>query len=268
MSVPGIVESRLDEEDVATQVALSGGDEVFVTPTRTLVYRGEGLLSDESVEEYGHDADRLSVSEGRRKSTIVYEYAVDDDRELTLPTDRLEEVLQPVLAGVLGARGVTDEDERVTHAFRFSELTLVITSERLLKHVGSAVWDDEYESYHFGEITDVDYEEGSVATQIVFQVDDRVQRIKTPNDEFPLVRQGFEEGLLSYRDVDAIDDLSTDEGEDDEDDEDVGTDTVASLAEGGIDPLSTGEDPLEGDPLSDPEGLDGGGDGSATDAAS
>jgi len=260
MSVPGIVESRLDEEDVATQVALSGGDEVFVTPTRTLVYRGEGLLSDESVEEFGHDADRLLVSEGRRKSTITYQYAVEDDRELTVPTNRLDGVLQPVLAGVLRARGVTDDDERIVQAHRFSELTLVITSERLLKHVGSAVWDQEYESYHFEDVESLEYEEGSVATRVVVAVDGRTQRIKTPNDEFPAVRERLESAVLSYRNLSSIEELSPADEDEDEADDEAATDAVASLGSEGIDPLSTGDTvdiesdavDLEEDPLADP----------------
>lgn len=262
MSVPGIVESRLDEEDVATRIGLSGGDEVFVTPTRTLVYRGEGLLSDESVEEFAHDADRLLVSEGRRKSTITYEYAVEDGGELTVPTSRLDEVVQPVLAGILRARGVTDDDERVVQAYRFSELTLVITSERLLKHVGSAVWDQEYESYHFEDVESLEYEEGSVATQVVIRVDGRTQRIKTPNDEFPAVRERLESALLSYRNLSSIEELSPeDEAADDDEEPSDATDAVASLGSGGIDPLSTGDTvdiendavDLEGDPLSEPD---------------
>ena len=44
MTVPAIVEERLDGEEVTSRVPLGGDDELFVTPERTLVYRAEGLL--------------------------------------------------------------------------------------------------------------------------------------------------------------------------------------------------------------------------------
>ncbi len=71
MSVPGIVQSTLDDEEIAAEVSLGGEDTLFITPTRTLVYRAEGLLSDESVDDFPHDADRLTLSEGRRKPRSV-----------------------------------------------------------------------------------------------------------------------------------------------------------------------------------------------------
>ena len=43
MTVPPIVQSTLDDEDVSTRVPLGGEDELFVTPSRTLIYRADGL---------------------------------------------------------------------------------------------------------------------------------------------------------------------------------------------------------------------------------
>jgi len=45
-------------------------------------------------------------------------------------------VLHPVLAGVLNGNGITDPGETVVKTYRFSELTLIITSDRLVKHIG------------------------------------------------------------------------------------------------------------------------------------
>ncbi len=246
MTVPGIVESELGDEDAPARVPLGGDDELFVTPTRTLVYRSEGLLSDESVDEYPHDADRLSVSEGRRKSKVKLEYAVNGKRAFAVPSGRLDDALEPVLAGLLNARAVTDPDERIEQVYRFSELTLVITGERLLKHIGSTVWDDEHESYHFEDVTDLTYEEGSVATGIVLTVDGRRQRIKTPNERVAEVRKHLESALFSYRNVSSAEELAVD----DEEDEPAGPDASAEGEEvtsfdTGVDPLETGE--IEGD---------------------
>ncbi len=241
MQLPGIARAALDEgEEVATGVALGGDDRLFVTPRRSLVYRSGGVLSDESVESLGHDVTRLTVSEGRRKATLGLEYAVDGDRELAVPLDRLEEVLQPLLAAVLRAGDVTDPGERVHRVFNFSELTLVVTDERLLKHVGAVLWDEDHESIPFESVTDLSYEEGSVATGVVLTVDGRKERLKTPNDRLPEVREHLESALLAAHGVDSVDDLGD---ENDADDADADQDPGSAVADfGGVDALDAGPD--------------------------
>ncbi len=130
MSVPGIVQSSLGDEHAAATVSLGGEDALYVTPTRTLIYRADGLLSDESVEEYPHEAEQIDVSEGRRKSTVSLDYGIDGTDQFKVPTKRLHDALHPVIAGVLNAAGVTDANEQVIQTYQFSELTLVLTSAR------------------------------------------------------------------------------------------------------------------------------------------
>jgi hypothetical protein len=207
MSQPGIVQTELDDESVLTRVDFGGDDALFVTPTRLVVYRSEGLLSDESVETYPHGAERVSVSEGRRKSTLTLDYGLDGERTLSVPTAALEETLHPVLARTLEASGRLDGDESVERTFRFSELTLIVTSARLVKHVGAAVWDTDVEEYPFEAVTDLTFEEGSVATSIVLTLGDRQERFKAPNDEARLVRESIRAALLSYHDVTSLDEL-------------------------------------------------------------
>jgi hypothetical protein len=244
MDVPGIVESSLGDENVAARVSIGGEDELYVTPTRTLIYRADGLLSDETVNEYPHDAERLTVSEGRRKTKIQLEYPIDGEREFSLPSAEADKALHPVLAGMLNASGVTDPGESVIQTFRFSELTLVITSERFVKHVGEVVWDDEYEEYHFDDVTGLDFEEGSVATQIVLEVNGRPQRTKTPNNEVDEVEQRLTQALCSYYDVSTEAKLAealapNDDGDDAEEDGGMG--------------FGEGVDPLDADPASTEE---------------
>jgi hypothetical protein len=241
MDVPGIVESTLGDESVAARVSIGGEDELLVTPTRTLIYRADGLLSDETVNEYPHDAERLSLSEGRRKTTVQLEYPIDGEREFTLPSAEADRALHPVLAGVLNAGGVTEPGESVNQTFRFSELTLVTTSDRLVKHVGEVVWDEDYEEYRFEDVTGLDFEEGSVATQIVLEVDGRPQRIKAPNDSIDEVRQRLVEALCSYYDVAGEAALAEALAPDDEDEEATTSD--------GMD-FGEGVDPLDADPPS------------------
>lgn len=253
MSVPGIVQSTLDGEQVAAEVSLGGEDTLFVTRTRTLVYRADGLLSDESVEKYSHDAERIAVSEGRRKSAIELDYGIDGTESFKVPSNRLYEALHPVLAGVLNAADVTGADETVRQTYQFSELTLVVTSERVVKHVGAAVWDEDYEEYHFDDVTALDVEEGNVSSQIIVETDGRPQRIKTPSEQSREVRERIQQALLSYHDADSYEEFAREHAHAD-DRADAKGDSVAeaereSPNDEGADPLAGGGvDPIDADP--------------------
>ena len=242
MSVPGIVQSALGDEQVAARVGLGGEDELFVTPSRILIYRGEGLLSDEDVEEYTPEAERVRVKEGRRKGKIVLEHDLEGDRSFSVPLSRLDDALHPVLAGVLNAAGVTEPGETVKQTYRFSELTLIVTSRRLVKHIGSPVWDADYEEYQFEETTGLSFEQGSVATQLVLEVAGRRERIKAPNEEAPEVRAHLEEALFEFYDVSSMAefDAAVAENEDDQPDPAPSTATDEVAFAGGVDPLDAG----------------------------
>ncbi|MFB6173438.1 MAG: hypothetical protein ABEI39_02230 [Halobacteriales archaeon] len=222
MSVPELVRERLQDEAVRERVSLGGDDELVVTRSRTLIYRGEGLLSGESVEEHPHDAERVGVTDGRRKSTIQLDHGIDGDSEFTVPADRLEDVLEPVLGGVLAAAGVTDGEEAIEDVYRLGELTIVVTEARVIKHVGGAVWDEECEVYDFADVTGLDLEEGEVSSQVIVEVDRRPQRIKTPTEDAREVREHIERPLLAYHGVDSYAEFRAkvaDEEEDEDDEE-------------------------------------------------
>ncbi|MDS0477946.1 hypothetical protein [Natrinema sp. 1APR25-10V2] len=238
MSVPGIVHSTLDGEEIAARVSLGSDDEIFITPTRTIVYRADGLLSDESADEYPHDADRLTLSEGRRKTKFSLEYALDGTQEFTIPAGKTDAVLHPVLAGVLNGNGITESGETVVKTYRFSELTLIITSDRLVKHIGGAVWDGDYEEYRFDGVTNLSFEDGSVATQIVLTVDGRPQRIKAPNEEANDLRERLQRALFDYHGVGSLEELNETLGGDDDE---------PASSEGSVD-FGGGVDPLDADP--------------------
>ncbi|MGB9987414.1 DUF7115 domain-containing protein [Salarchaeum japonicum] len=203
MDVPAAVDAVLDGESVAARIPLRGEDALFVTATRTLAYRADGLLSDESVTEYPHAAERITVSEGRRKSKITLDYGLEGEETLTVPAGKLDDALHPIIAGVLNHASVTAAGETVKRTYRFSELTLIVTSDRLVKHVGAAVWDEDYEEIVFDEVTDIDTEEGNVASQLVLETTGRTQRIKAPNDSFRDVRETVEDALFAAHDADS-----------------------------------------------------------------
>lgn len=232
MNIPGIVQSALDGEEIETRVSLGGDDEIFVTPSSSVVYRAEGLLSDESIEVFPHDADRVSLSEGRRKTSITLEYPLDGPAEFTIPASKTNDVLQPVIVGILGENGIITADETVIKTYRFSELTLILTSDRLVKHIGEPVWDEDYEEYHFSDVTNLSFEDGSVATQIVLSVDGRPQRIKAPNDAANELQERLKRALFAYHDVDSLPELNEVVGESEEEDDSA----TADFGEG-VDPL-------------------------------
>lgn len=203
MSVPEIVHKHLGGETPNARVPLKGDDELLVTPTRTILYRAEGLLSGESIEEYTHEAERVSLNEGRRKSTIRLDHGIEGESEFSIPSSRVDDALMHVLAGVLTAAGITGADESIDRVYRLGELTIVITDARVVKHIGSAVWDEEYEEYEFEDVTGIDIERGDVSSQIIVEVAGRPQRIKTPSSDAREVRERIEQNLLAYHDVES-----------------------------------------------------------------
>ncbi|WP_229111757.1 DUF7115 domain-containing protein [Halapricum desulfuricans] len=208
MELPELVREHLGNEDVQAGLALGDDDLLCLTPTRTLLYRADGLLSDERVTDYPHDVERLELSEGRRKTKFHFEY-VDDEQSLTVPADATRDVLGLLLEGILRAERVLDAEEGVVEAFRFSELTLVVADDRIVKHVGNAVWDGEYESFEYEALTGIDFEQARVATEVVLSVDGRPKRIKTPNDEARLVERALERALNEYFEVTSLSQLQS-----------------------------------------------------------
>ncbi|MFC3477094.1 DUF7115 domain-containing protein [Halobacterium litoreum] len=264
MNAPALVQSSLEDEDVAAHVPLKGEDALFVTPTRTVVYKADGLLSDEGVDEYPHDAERIEVSEGRRKAKVTMDYGLDGDDTFSVPSKKLDDVLHPVLAGVLNAAGVTGPGETVKRTFRFSELTLVVTSDRVVKHVGAAMWGPDHEEIDFETVTGIDVEEGSVASQLVLETTGRTERIKAPSEEFRDVRETVEEAVFAFHDAanaaefermnvdespeEEVDEVSFGGGVDPIDTSGVGEDDEESAAEPEPDRAS---EPTTGEPASD-----------------
>ncbi|WP_049910907.1 DUF7115 domain-containing protein [Halorubrum coriense] len=245
MSLPELLAGTVGDEDVVAEVPLGGDDRLAVTPTRTLVYRGDGLLSDESVDEYGHDVERIGVSTGRRKAKITLGYGLDGDETLSVPSKRVDDVLHPVLAGVLSASGVTGPGETVVRTFRFSELTLIVTSERLVKHVGSAVWDPEFEEFHYSDLTGLDFEEGTVATAVVLVHDGRSERFKAPNESARALRETLADAVCSFHDVASLEEFRVAAAEAEESATDAGRSGTTDFGEG--------PDPLSASPAADAE---------------
>ena len=251
MSLPELLDSALDGEPSVAQVQLGGEDVLVVTPSRTVVYRADGLLSDESIESYPHDAERVDLSVGRRKAKLTLDYGLDGSETLGFPAKRVEGVLHPILAGVISAAGITEAGETVHKTFRFSDLTLIVTSRRVIKHIGSAVWDSDFEAFAYSGLTDVDFEEGSVATSIVLTHNGRQNRFKTPNSDARAVREAIVEAVCEFHGVTSIEELrEAMANQEDADGEAAAPESVDRLDFGdGPDPLSAEPGELESTPM-------------------
>ena len=241
MAVPDLIRERLGGEKPGARIPLSGEDELWVTPTRSLIYRAEGLLSGETVEEYPLEAQTITISEGRRKTTIRLDRGYDGADEFTVPAKHTDEALRPVVEGVLASAGVTEDGEGVEQVFRLGELTLVVTEGRVIKYVGSALWTEEdHEEFPYDDVTDLDLEHGSVSSELVIEVDGRPQRIKTPSEDAHEIRKTIEGPLLARHEVDSMsalrrkfDDEAPDEPEPAEEAEEAATGD-APADEGGL----------------------------------
>jgi len=203
-SVPESVGKIIDSEQVIADIDLGGGDAIFVTPAQTIRYQSRGLLSDELIETYQHDVERIAVSKKRRKANVTLTYGGAETAEFSIPIDQTEEVLSSILTGVLHAMHAIESNETVHHVFRFSELTVVITETRLLKHVGEGVWSTEFESYHYDTVDDLTFEEGLHATTVVLAVARGTERFKTPQQQADVVCDTLTSALTAHWDVESI----------------------------------------------------------------
>lgn len=246
MSVPELVRERLRDEAVEAAVSLADDDLLVVTPTRALLYRGEGLISDASIEEYSHDAESVSISEGRRTSTIRFDHGVDGDSEFSVPTSALGDVLPPLCSAILRANGALDPEEDIGEVYRLGELTVFVADRRVVKHVGDALWDEDAAVYDYDDVTALDVEKGEVSSQLIVEVEGRPQWIKIPSDRAREIRERIETALLAHHDApsyreferrQSADDAGTTDGAEAEN----ATDPSGGTAEG-IDELDFGGD--------------------------
>lgn len=205
-ALPELLTETLGDSTVIETVDIGGGDAVAVTPEETHVYRSDGLLSDESIETFGHETDRLSVRTKRRKSEIRLE-TIDSETSFTVPSKVADSIVEAMIEGILRTTGVIEPERTVTAQFRFSELTLVVTDGGVFEHVGAAVWDGDFETVEYNELTGLAFEKGSVATQVVLETKDRRRRVKVPNEHAGSVRRQIQEAVFEYHDVSSLEEL-------------------------------------------------------------
>lgn len=242
--LPDLLSEAVGAESAIGTVDVGGGDTIVVTPDRTYLYRSEGILKDESVETFDHAVERLSVRTKRRKSSIQLE-TIDTASSFTVPSDVVDSIIESMIEGILLTNDVIDADENVLALFRFSELTLVVTDTRVFEHVGSAVWDEDFESVEYADLTGLDFERGSVATQVVLETSNRRRRVKVPNEHAGTVRRVIQDAVFESHGVSSMDELRATvfEPEDDASESAPGdTETEAVQGDRDDEAVSTSED--------------------------
>jgi hypothetical protein len=237
--LPALLSGAVGDAAVVDTVEVGGGDVVAVTHGATYVYRSDGLLKDESVESFEHDVERLTVTSKRKKDTIELR-TLDRKESFTVPSGVTDEVVEAMIEGLLVTNDILDDNETVRALFRFSELTLVVTDRRLFEHVGSAVWDEDFEDLAYEGLSGLDFERGSVATQVVLETRERRRRLKVPNERAGAVRRQLQEAVFDFYGVAAVDAL---EGE---------LDDAAGATEEQTAPEGSPSDPVDG-PAEEPD---------------
>jgi hypothetical protein len=204
--LPDMLSEAVGDAAVLDTIDVGGGDTIAVTDETTYIYRSDGLLKDESVESFDHAVERLSIRTKRRKSSIRLE-TIDTEESFTVPSKIADEVLEAMIRGIFRTKGVIEPDESVSALFRFSELTLVVTDRRLFEHIGSAVWDEDFETVAYANLSGLDFERGSVATQVILETRDRRRRVKVPNEHAGTVRRTIQEAVFGFHDVASLEEL-------------------------------------------------------------
>lgn len=271
-ALPDLLSEAVGDGTVIDTVDIGGGDTIAVTHGATYVYRSEGLLKDESVESFGHDVERLSVQTKRRKSSIRLE-SIDAEESFTVPSKIATQVIAALLEGILRTNETISSDEAVVAQFRFSELTLVITDTRLFEHVGSAVWDGEFEAVEYADLSGLDFERGSVATQVVLETDSRRRRVKVPNEHAGSVKRDIQDAVFGFYGVSSLEELRAEIADPDADEEEAESSESAELesdsesrTEIGADDASEVEDSFVSAGWSSAAGDDNGGSTSSVEA--
>lgn len=224
--LPDLLSEAVGDSAVIDTIDVGGGDTVVVTTETTYLYRSEGLLKDESVESFDHNVERFSVRAKRRKSSIRLE-TIDTEASFTVPSDIADQVIEAMMRGILLTNGTVDPEEEIAALFRFSELTVVVTDRRLFEHVGGAVWDGDFETVAYGDLSGLDFERGSVATQVVLETRERRRRVKVPNEHAGTVRRVVQDAVFGFHGVESIEALRA-EIAPPEGDEPTGTPSQAS----------------------------------------
>jgi hypothetical protein len=256
---PDLLSEAVGDAAVLDAIDVGGGDAVVVTRGTTYVYRSDGLLKDESVERFDHDIERLSMRTKRGKSSIQLE-RIDGEASFTVPSKAVDGILEAMVQGILLTNDVLDDGEEVLSLFRFSELTLVVTDRRLFKHVGSAVWDSDFEAVAYGDLSGIDFERGDFGTQVVLETDTRRQRVKVPNEHAGTVRREIQDTVCEFYGVASMEALRDEFDESAEDGADADAD--AADREGPEDGAESGTDAEDSfvsagwSPAADREGSD------------
>lgn len=204
--LPDQLSRAIGDAEVIDTIDIGGGDTIVITPETTYVYRSDGLIRDETVEAFGHAVNRLSLRSKRRKSAIQLE-GIDSEESFTVPSKIVDDVVEGMVQGILLTNEIIDADEAVLSLFRFSELTLVVTEQRLFEHIGNAVWDDDADTVEYADLTGLDFERGSVATQVVLETNDRRRRVKVPNEQAGAVRRAIQNAVFDFHGVESLEEF-------------------------------------------------------------
>lgn len=204
MTLPGGVSVLVGEDDIIDQVELDTHRMLYVTSTRAIAFRERSLFTEESVEVFPTNVKRLLLNRGKRQSTVTFEYTDRDDRELQLPSDATPPSIRALLESVVRATDVLEGDESIIELYRLNELTVIVTDQRLIKHVGQALWALPFDSIDYETVRDIESEVGQMSTGVFIRTTEGSDRFKLPKDVADRFVSRLEEAVCDYHDVPSV----------------------------------------------------------------
>lgn len=181
MELPDVISDLiLDDETILSRTLISNGVELIVTSTRLFLYRGVGLINTESFEEYKLNVDRISISLDRKKAQIILDYGINRPSvEFQAHRKYLDMIYDPLIRGAIHANNTLQQRESIKKICRKGELTIVLTNMKILKHIGTSLWDIDFESFDLETISKIYVDAGGISSELIIESNNRLHRIKT-----------------------------------------------------------------------------------------
>ena len=180
MELPDVISDMvLDDEIILSRTLISNSVEMIVTSTRLFLYRGTSLINTESFEEYKLNVDRISISPDRKKAQITLDYGSNRTIEFQAYRKYLDMIYEPLIRGVIHANNILQQGESIKKIYRKGELTVVLTNMKILKHIGTSLWDLDFENFNLETISRIYVAEGGSSSEVIIESNNRLHRIKT-----------------------------------------------------------------------------------------
>jgi hypothetical protein len=88
-------------------------------------------------------------------------------------------IYDPLIRGAIHAKNTLQQGESIKKICRKGELTIVLTNMKILKHIGTSLWDIDFESFDLETISKIYVDAGGISSELIIESNNRLHRIKT-----------------------------------------------------------------------------------------